>query len=638
MLLLWSDRGEAQARQSLRQTIAVARRALRAAEADIIDSDLHTVSIDLGNLKSDVAVFQRLTHESSLEELEQAATLYTGEFLAGLVVRDPLAADWLSDRRAEFQSQLIRCLGSLLAAYNRLEQHDGIEQTASRLLDLDPLDEEAHRALMSVYLARGQRSLAFRQLQRCRKSLMQDLSIAPSPETEVLIKFPIRGKTLRADAAPRTDAKHDCEDRASSLSKPSGWTAGVLTARNDRENMNGRAPSLIVTPFEVIGDGRRGDLMAYGLVDDIVVDLSRFSSLFVLPPGPVVSLNLHPVDPLVVGSALEVQYVLTGSVQEMGDRLRIVATLLDAENGHVLWGERYDRQLVDFFEVRDDLSRRIAIAASSSAEASDYERLRQRDTDHFGAWELCTLAQRMFLAYRPECNAEARSLFHRALELDPGFARAAIGLGWTHVEDFCFRWSDNPQRSLQHAHDIACQVKASEPRHYKARYLLSFIEFFRRQLEVAVEECTRARADNPNDPELLLHEGFLMACTGRAKNGIKRAEEALCLNPCHPDWFHYIHGIIALEAGLYEKSLAALTRYIDLSCGPFVGLKANALRFRVAAHALAGELEAARRDANIYLAADPKFGVSAYVQGLQRLDPTSIERMTSALRSAGLPA
>ena len=393
-----------------------------------------------------------------------------------------------------------------------------------------------------------------------------------------------------------------------------------------------------MAPFDVLGHGTRADLLAYGLVDDVVVDLSRFSNLCVVPPGPAAILNLKPIDPSVLGSTLEVRYVLTGSVQEIDDRVRVTAMLLDAENGHALWAERYDRRFIDFFEVRDDLARRIAVSASSYADAADYERLKKRDTNHLGAWELCTLAQRKFLSFTPGNNVEARSLFSRALALDPGFARAAVGIGWTHIEDYCFRWSSDPQNSLQQAHHLACQAEVSEPRHYKVRYLLSYIQYFRRQLAEANDECARARADNPNDPEVLFHQSFMMACSGRAESGFSQAEEAMCLNPCHPDWFHYIYGIIALEAGRYETSLAAFTRYIDLTGGPFVGLKASALRFRVAANALSGRLQTARQDATDFLTVDPNFRVHAYTRSLTRNDRSSIDRMTSALRSAGLPA
>ena len=637
MTLLWSDRDEPQARQSLRQTIAVIRRAFSTAKFDVLQSDLRTVSIDLNAVESDALTFRRLARENAEKHAEQAAALYTGDFLGSLVVRDPLAEDWISERRAELQSSLLRCLVSLQAAHVRLERHEAVEQVASRILEIDPLNEEAHRALMTVYLARGQRSLAFRQLQRCRKSLLRDLSVTPASETEDLMRCSARGQIARV-VMIQQPAEVDGRQVSNLLGVSERAGEILLPARNGRHHAKARAPSLIVAPFDVLGHGPRADLLAYGLVDDLVVDLSRFSNLLVIPPGPAAILNLQPIDPSVVGSTLEVRYVLTGSVQETDDRVRVTAMLLDAENGRALWAERYDRRFIDFFGVRDDLARRIAVSASSYADAADYERLKQRDTNHFDAWELCTLAQRKFLSFTPSNNAEARSLFSRALALDPGFARAAVGMGWTHVEDYCFRWSSDPQHSLQQAHHLACQAEIAEPRHYRVRYLLSYIQYFRRQLAEATDECARARADNPNDPELLFHEGFMMACSGRAESGFNRAEEAMCLNPCHPDWFHYIYGIVALEAGRYETSLAALTRYIDLTGGPFVGLKASALRFRVAANALSGRLHAAQQDAAGFLTADPNFRVHAYARNLARIDPSSIERMASALRSAGLPA
>ena len=115
-------------------------------------------------------------------------------------------------------------------------------------------------------------------------------------------------------------------------------------------------------------------------------------------------------------------------------------------------------------------------------------------------------------------------------------------------------------------------------------------------------------------------------------------EEAISLDPCHPNWFHYIHGIAAFEAERFETSRVAVNRYIELQYGPFVGLKASALRVRAAANALSGRAEAARQDANAYLALKPDFSLSTYVRGMPRQDPISFERMTSALRTAGFPA
>ena len=632
MTLLWSERDDVQARQSLRQTIAVIRRSFSATKVEFLRTDSDTVAFDPAMVDSDVTSFSLLARKSAIEDLEAAVNLYAGDFLLRLQVRDPCAEDWITERRGELAATLLRCLGSLLVAYKRLERLDDIERIATRILGFDSLDEEAHRALISVHLARGQRTLAFRQLQRCRENL-RELSVKPSRETEELLGNSARVQIV-TDPAP---AQRVAATDSRSQQRPVNGNAAAKT-QNGSYFERRRGPSVLVTEFDVLGEEPRSNIFAYGLVDDIVIDLSRFSSLFVLPPGPAKALNLHPIEATLVGSTLAVRYVLTGSVQVIDGRVRVASMLLDAESGGVVWGEHYDRRLIDFIGVRDDLARRIAVAASGAADTDGFDRMKSFDTNNLGAWELRALAQRSFLAYSPDQNAEARLLFGRALALEPTFLRAQVGLGWTHFEDFTFGWSSDPQKSLQKSYELASEASASDPRLYSAKYLLSYVHFVRRQFDEAIDSCARARADNPNDPEVLLHEGHLLACTGRAKIGIDRVEEALSLDPSHPNWFHYVHALTAFEADRFETALTAVNRYIEAQHGPFVGLKASALRMRAASNALSGRLDAARCDASDYLALNRGFLVSNYVRGMPRRDPTSIERMSSGLRLAGLPA
>jgi DNA-binding SARP family transcriptional activator/TolB-like protein len=627
--LLWSARGETQARQSLRQTIAVIRRAFSGKGVDLLKADSESVSIDLSAINSDVAAFNHFARKAGAQDLEAAATLYAGDFLAGVQIPDQCAEEWIATQRASLQSSLLRCLSALLAAYRRLDRHNDIERIATRILALDPYDEDAHRALIGVHLFRGQRITAFRQLQRCRDSL-RELSLTPGPETEALVRsFAPRPRSLTARPVANARAEQ-------SRSRGEGQDP---VAERTRQGPGGKAGiSVIVAPFDALGDLGRAELLAYGLIQDIVIDLSRFTSLSVVPPGPVASLNQRPIDPLAIGSKLGVQYVLTGSVEAHDGRVRVACTLLDAKDAHVVWGDRYDRRLCDFIDIRDELARRIAAAASSSADAAEFERAKLADTRELGPWQLRALAQRKFHAFTPHQNAEARSLFGRALELDPAFVRARVGLGWTHFEDFCFVWTKEPQASLLQSHELVSQSLLGDPRLFSARCLLSYIYFFRHQFDEAVEECKLARADNANDPEIILHEGHLLACTGQPVAGMDRVEEAIALDPTHPNWFHYIHAVTAFEAERFDTSLSAVNRYIQLQAGPFVGLKGSALRIRAAANAMSDRMDAARRDARDFLAMNPDFQVSAYVRRMNRQDPKSLDRMTVALREAGLPA
>jgi len=185
--LLWSERGEAQARQSFRQTLAVLRRALGPV-GEVLVIDRERLALLPGAVQSDVAALLAVEADSKLAELERAVARYRGEFLEGLSIRDPLGQNWLEARRAELRAMATKRFEWLLTAYDRAGRPEAAEPVAMRLLELDPLAEAGHRALIRVHLAAGQRALAVRQYQRCRDILMRELSVEPADETKALLR------------------------------------------------------------------------------------------------------------------------------------------------------------------------------------------------------------------------------------------------------------------------------------------------------------------------------------------------------------------------------------------------------------------------------------------------------------------
>jgi adenylate cyclase len=148
----------------------------------------------------------------------------------------------------------------------------------------------------------------------------------------------------------------------------------------------------------------------------------------------------------------------------------------------------------------------------------------------------------------------------------------------------------------------------------------------------------RARQDRePNEPDVLLHEGYVLGCTGAPETGLERVVEAMALNPFHPAWYHYIAGSVAFDADQPKAAAAEFTRCIDGQPGPPSSVKAVALRNRAAANMRAGHIEAGRRDAAAYIAANPGFRPSSYRRVMPRKDQAVIERDVTALEQAGLP-
>lgn len=187
--LLWSERSDAQAHQSLRQTLTVLRRTLGDRTGQVLRVDRERVALVPGVTQSDAAHMVSLGPESGLEALERAVAQYRGEFLDGLSVRDPLVQQWLDDRRSELRSAAIERFGWLLSAHELGARHGDVLRVATRLIDVDPLAEEGYRALIRAHLALGDRAMALRQFRRCRDVLARNLSVEPAEETKALLRL-----------------------------------------------------------------------------------------------------------------------------------------------------------------------------------------------------------------------------------------------------------------------------------------------------------------------------------------------------------------------------------------------------------------------------------------------------------------
>jgi DNA-binding SARP family transcriptional activator len=173
--LLWGDRGEEQARNSLRQTLFEIRRALGPAGERCLSVEHEQVALDGGSLAVDVLELERLAGADTLEGLEEAAARYGGELLAGLVVKDPAFELWLDGQRERLRELGLRVLNTLLVRQTAAGQTERAIETALRVLALDPLQEAAHRALMRLYAAQGRGAAALRRYQACVETLWREL-------------------------------------------------------------------------------------------------------------------------------------------------------------------------------------------------------------------------------------------------------------------------------------------------------------------------------------------------------------------------------------------------------------------------------------------------------------------------------
>jgi TolB-like protein len=313
--LLWSDRGDVQARNSLRQAIAELSRALAAVEPSLVVKGRDTLALDPQTVEVDAVAFERLAASETVDDLRHAMGLYAGKLLDGFAVRDLAFDDWLRQEQERYDRLAITTLNKLMP----LESPANALALAHRLVTLAPLQEDGYRVLMRLHAEAGNIGAALHQYEVCRDMLKRELAVAPSAETEAL------HRRLRESS------------KASASAQPRAWT----TLAPDDGNLvsaDGEAPKLSVAalPFRNLSDDAAQRYFSDGITEDIITELSRFRSLTVIARQSSFAFRDASLDVTEVARKLGVRYVIEGSVRRMFDRVRITARLVDAETGRQL--------------------------------------------------------------------------------------------------------------------------------------------------------------------------------------------------------------------------------------------------------------------------------------------------------------
>jgi adenylate cyclase len=195
-------------------------------------------------------------------------------------------------------------------------------------------------------------------------------------------------------------------------------------------------PSIAVLPFTNMSGDPEQEYFSDGMTETLITDLSKISGLFVIARHSTFFYKGKPVKIEQLGRELGVRYVLEGSVQRAGERVRINTQLIDAiTSGHV-WAERYDRELTDIFRLQDEVTQEVVGALRVEVQEAERERVRRIPTDNLTAYDSLLRGLEYFNRYTPEAHAQARQMFERALEQDPEYADAYALLGASHLVDF----------------------------------------------------------------------------------------------------------------------------------------------------------------------------------------------------------
>src|SRR6266481_6297586 len=397
-------------------------------------------------------------------------------------------------------------------------------------------------------------------------------------------------------------------------------------------------PSVAVLPFANLSGDPQQDYFSDGITEDITTELSRFSELIVIARNSAFQYKGKAVDIRKVGQELGARYVLEGSVRRSGDRIRIAAQLIDTATGAHRWAERYDRELLDVFAVQDEVARTIVAILAAHVKRAEIERTLLKPPAAWEAYEYYLRGAKAFFLHQSRRTKaslyDARRLLEQSLAIDPGYARAAAVLSWTHCHAY-FEPFDGDYLSpaaLDRALELAETAVHLDAHLPQARAQLGHVLLYRHRHDDAIAEFERALALNPNFFDYRYARALTYA--GEPARAIEVLQANIRLDPFQPNVF----GFTAMmgDANYMLKRYGEAVRLLRECASRLPNLQWPHL-WLAAAYAQSGQLEEARAEAAEVLRINRCFTIESYKRIVVFKDPKDTEHRLDGLRKAGLP-
>jgi TolB-like protein/class 3 adenylate cyclase len=394
--------------------------------------------------------------------------------------------------------------------------------------------------------------------------------------------------------------------------------------------------SIVVLPFANMGGDPEQEYFVDGVTESLTTDLSRVSGSFVIARNTAFTYKGKPIGVKQIGRDLNVRYVLEGSVQRGGNRLRVNVQLVEVESGNHLWAERFDKPLADLFDMQDEIVARLAGQLNTELTAAEARRAER--APHPDSMDL--YFQGMAIVHRrpsPENLKQAQGMFERALALDPGNVEALVAIAWANTMLGGAYMTDDRAAHVAAAEAAATKALSLAPNHALAHLLMGAIEIQTDRAVQGIAECERALALDRNLAAAHAFIGLAKHLIGRAEETEGHVEEALRLSP-RDQWSYswiYFAGTAKLFLGADEQAVVRLRQAIDTNRNfPLAHF------FLAAALAHLGRLDEARFAVQAGLAVDPTFTIRRILASTVSTNPaflTHRERVCEGMRKAGVP-
>lgn len=393
--------------------------------------------------------------------------------------------------------------------------------------------------------------------------------------------------------------------------------------------------SIAVLPFTNVSGEAEQEYFADGVVEEIIISLTRFRWLFVIGRNSTFAYKGRTIDTKNVGLELGVRYVLQGTVRRAGGRIRITAQLIEAATGAHLWAERFDGSAEDVFELQDNVTLSVVAAIAPKLEAAEIQRSKFKPTESLDAYDYYLRGIENLHLQTQHSTNEALQLFQKATELDPDFSVAHASAAFCYSQRKAFGWVTDRQHDVSEAARLA--RRALEFRNDDALTLSRAgmaLAYVVEDFAAGALFIERARAFNPSLAPVWHASGWLKVWIGEPDTAIEHLQWFIRLSPL--DYLlHSVRSAIAFAhvfAGRYTEATLSADQALAERPNSHQALRAAALSY-----ACAGQTEHAHRMVARLLQVDPAFRISKLKQLTPLQRAQDIDRYEQGMRKAGLP-
>lgn len=596
--LLWDQSNDAHARMSLRHGLSELNNLVNIRIPGLIEIQRQTVRLHSERCWTDV----------------HASTDHFDQLLQDLEGVSPAFDGWLTAERLKFEDRRRTSLERELRQLVESGAAPGLQAAAARkLINFDPTHEDAVRNLMTAFAAMGDRAQTIREYERFRQALRVRLGLSPSQDTKGIYDA-IRQAASGADEP-----------------KP-GAPVGAHSAARELGNQ----PSIAVLPFRNLSVDGRHDYTAEGLVEDLIESLSHFPGFFVISRLSTLAFKEQHRLPQEIGEALDVRYIISGSMRVAGDGLRLTVELTDTQNGAVLWSSKLDERFFDMFDVQNRLAEAIVARVAPHLRSAEVARVSIKRPEQQVAYDLLLRGQEHMHNPAQAVFETAGPLFAAAIEREPRNAMALAWKAYWHVLRVGQGWSTDLAHDTLEADRLAARAVECGTMEAMAFAVHGHVTaYLHKDFNAAVKSFETALRINPNCGRAWLWNAATHAWMGKGAEAVEMVQRAMALSPYDPLIYAY-SGIAAL-AYLADRQYARATEFA-LRCMHEHRTYTTAHKVLIIAMVLTGQEIEARAPLHQLMLLEPQFTVEQYRRRSPACAGPLAELYCEALARAGVPA